>query len=377
MSGPNGISDGTAVVIGCGAVGCFTAYRLAAMGLSVTLIDQEGPGAGATGNSAGNVQPASGDDDSSKIILGAESLTLWREHLPHISEVGGIDYQDQDVHYLYAAIDQTEELNVRRILTDVIAAGLRAEWVDGDSARKLEPRLSESITGGMLHHDCIQMDPKLLMVALSKTAEAEGAAILRDTKATGLSLVGGRVNGVKLENGNTLQCSSVVIATGAWTLKALSDWLGYKLPVEPYGLQKVHLGLGSAAPLNCAIRWNGVNIVCRKDGLVHAGSRFDPNGFDAKPSSDSERWLLDQVAKIVPGFKPANVENIAAFAASTRRRIPIVGALPETAGIYLAVPSTDGFLMSAVLAEMTANLIVNGQKHKLIDQSPITLSTLL
>ena len=72
MSGPNGISDGTAVVIGCGAVGCFTAYRLAAMGLSVTLIDQEGPGSGATGNSAGNVQPASGDD--------AVSYTHLRAH---------------------------------------------------------------------------------------------------------------------------------------------------------------------------------------------------------------------------------------------------------------------------------------------------------
>ena len=374
MSGPKGISDGTAVVIGSGAVGCFTAYRLAAMGLSVTLIDQEEPGAGATGNSAGNVQPASGDDDSSKIILGAESLALWRKHLPHINEVGGIDYQDQDVHYLYASTDETEEPKVRRILADVTAAGLRAEWVDGDAVRKLEPRLSESITGGMLHHDCIQMDPKLLMIALSKTAEVEGAIILRNTKAAGLSLIEDRITGVKLEDGSTLECSSVVIATGAWTLKALSDWLGYKLPVEPYGLQKVHMGLGSAAPLNCAIRWNGVNIVCRKDGLVHAGSRFDPNGFDVKPSSDSERWLLDQVAKIVPGFEPASVENIAAFAASTRRRIPIVGALPRTAGIYLAVPSTDGFLMAAVLADMTANLMVNGQKHGMMDLSAIALS---
>jgi len=374
MSGPKGISDGTAVVIGSGAVGCFTAYRLADMGLFVTLIDQEEPGAGATGNSAGNVQPASGDDDSSKIILGAESLALWRKHLPHINEVGGIDYQDQDVHYLYASTDETEELKVRRILADVTAAGLRAEWVDGDAARNLEPRLSKSITGGMLHHDCIQMDPKLLMIALSKTAEAEGATILRNTKAAGLSLIEDRITGVKLEDGNTLECSSVVIATGAWTLKALSDWLGYKLPVEPYGLQKVHMGLGSAPPLNCAIRWNGVNIVCRKDGLVHAGSRFDPNGFDAKPSSDSERWLLDQVAKIVPGFEPASVENIAAFAASTRRRIPIVGALPRTAGIYLAVPSTDGFLMAAVLADMTANLMVNGQKHGMMDLSAIALS---
>ena len=374
MSGPKGVSDGTAVVIGSGAVGCFTAYRLAAMGLSVTLIDQEGPGAGATGNSAGNVQPASGDDDSSKIILGAESLALWRKHLPHINEVGGIDYQDQDVHYLYASTDETEEPKVRRILADVTAAGLRAEWVDGDAARNLEPRLSKSITGGMLHHDCIQMDPKLLMIALSKTAEVEGATILRNTKAAGLSLIEDRITGVKLEDGSTLECSSVVVATGAWTLKALSDWLDYKLPVEPYGLQKVHLGLGSAAPLNCAIRWNGVNIVCRKDGLVHAGSRFDPNGFEAKPSSDSERWLLDQVAKIVPGFEPASVENIAAFAASTRRRIPIVGPLPRTAGIYLAVPSTDGFLMAAVLADMTANLMVNGQKHEMMDLSAIALS---
>ena len=374
MSGPKGVSDGTAVVIGSGAVGCFTAYRLAAMGLSVTLIDQEEPGAGATGNSAGNVQPASGDDDSSKIILGAESLALWRKHLPHINEVGGIDYQDQDVHYLYASTDETEEPKVRRILADVTAAGLRAEWVDGDAARNLEPRLSKSITGGMLHHDCIQMDPKLLMIALSKTAEVEGATILRNTKAAGLSLIEDRITGVKLEDGSTLECSSVVIATGAWTLKALSDWLGYKLPVEPYGLQKVHMGLGSAPPLNCAIRWNGVNIVCRKDGLVHAGSRFDPNGFDVKPSSDSERWLLDQVAKIVPGFEPASVENIAAFAASTRRRIPIVGPLPRTAGIYLAVPSTDGFLMAAVLADMTANLMVNGQKHGMMDLSAIALS---
>ena len=250
------IVDGTVAVIGCGVVGCFTAYRLAAMGVSVTLIDQEGPGSGATGNSAGNVQPASGDDDAYKIALGAESLALWRKHLPRINETSKIDYRDQDVDYLYAAIDEIEELKVRRILADVTAAGLRAEWVDGDTARELEPRLSESITGGMLHHDCVQMDPKLLMTALSKAAEAEGVTLRDQARAVGLALKGGKINGILLQDGSTLECSSVVIATGAWTLKAMSDWLEYDLPVEPYGLQKLHLGLGIAPPLNCAIRWN-------------------------------------------------------------------------------------------------------------------------
>ena len=363
--------NGTVAVIGCGAVGCFTAYRLAGMGASVRLIDQVGPGAGATGNSAGNVQPASGDDDAYKIALGAESLALWRKHLPRIQDAGGIDYRDQDVHYLYAATTGEEEGVVRRILADVTAAGLRAEWVDGNVARQLEPRLSDSITGGMLHHDCIQMDPKLLMAALSKTAEAEGVTIQGQKQAVGLSLAGDRIQGVELQDGSTLECSSVVLATGAWTLKAMSDWLGYELAVEPYGLQKLHLGLGTAAPLNTAIRWNGVNIVCRKDGLVHAGSRFDPDGFDSRPSSDSEMWLLDQVASIIPGFKPSGIENIAAFAASTPGRMPLIGGLPGINGIYLAVPSTDGFLMSAVLAEMTADLMINGREHQLMARSPL------
>ena len=371
MTGPRNNLDGTVAVVGGGVVGCFVAYRLAAMGATVTLVERDEPGAGATGNSAGNIQPASGDDDAYKIALGAESLALWRKHLPRIKEAGGVDYREQDIRYLYAATGEGEEREVRRILGDVTAAGLRAEWVDGPTAREIEPRLSGSITGGMLHHDCIQMDPRLFMAALANAAEAEGVLVQRQKQAVGLTVAGGRIRGITLQDGSSLDCSSVVLALGAWTAKIMSEWLGCDLPVEPFGLQKLHLGLGTAAPLNCAVRWNGVNIVCRRDGLVHAGSRFDPAGFDAQPSIETERWLLAQVAEIIPGFQPSGVETIAAFAASTPGRIPLVGPLPGIDGVYLAVPSTDGFLMAAVLAEMTAELLVNGEKHQLMDRSPL------
>ena len=358
-------------MLGGGVVGCFVAYRLAAMGVSVTLLERDGPGSGATGNSAGNIQPASGDDDAYKIALGAESLALWRKHLPQIKETGGTDYREQDVRYLYAATKDDEERNVRRILGDVTAAGLNAEWVDGPKAREIEPRLSESIIGGMLHHDCIQMDPKLFMSALSNAAEAKGVVIQRQNQAVGLHVAGGRIKGIALQDGSSLECSSVVLAIGAWTPTAVSEWLGIELPVEPYGLQKLHLGLGKAAPLNCAVRWGGVNIVSRRDGLVHAGSRFDPAGFDSQPSAQAQEWLLGQVTKIMPGFHPSGIENIAAFAASTPERMPLVGPLPGVEGIFVAVPSTDGFLMAAVLAEMTADLLVSGRRHQLMDRSPL------
>ena len=367
--------NGTVAVIGGGVVGCFIAYRLAGAGVSVTLVEQEGPGSGATGNSAGNIQPASGDDDTYKIALGAESLALWRKYLPEIKTAGGIDYLEQDVRYIYAATNDQEERESRQILSDLKSAGLRSEWVDGPTAREIEPRLADSITGGALHQDCIQMDPKLFMAAMANAAESVGVTVQRQKQAVGLTVTGGRANGVIFQDGSSLECSSVILATGAWTLKIMSEWLGYDLPVEPHGLQKLHLGLGTSAPLNCAVRWNSVNIVSRRDGLVHAGSKFDPAGFDTKPTDETRDWLLAQVAAIMPGFQPASVETIAAFAASTPDRIPLVGELPGTEGVFLAVPSTDGFLMAALLADITTNLMLNGQAHELMQRSPLAQAT--
>ena len=362
-------------MIGGGVVGCFIAYRLAGAGVSVTLVEQEGPGSGATGNSAGNIQPASGDDDTYKIALGAESLALWRKYLPEIKTAGSIDYLEQNVSYIYAATNDQEERESRQILSDLKSAGLRSEWVDGPTAREIEPRLADSITGGALHQDCIQMDPKLFMAAMANAAESVGVTVQRQKQAVGLTVTGGRANGVIFQDGSSLECSSVILATGAWTLKIMSEWLGYDLPVEPHGLQKLHLGLGTSAPLNCAVRWNSVNIVSRRDGLVHAGSKFDPAGFDTKPTDETRDWLLAQVAAIMPGFQPASVETIAAFAASTPDRIPLVGELPGTEGVFLAVPSTDGFLMAALLADMTTNLMLNGQAHELMQRSPLAQAT--
>ena len=188
--------DGTVVVIGGGVVGCFIAYRLAGAGVSVTLVEQEGPGSGATGNSAGNIQPGSGRDDTYKIALGAESLALWRKYLPQIKAAGGIDYLEQDVRYVYAATNNQEERESRQILSDLTAAGLKAEWVDGPTAREIEPRLAGSIIGGTLNQDCIQMEPKLFIAAMANAVKSVGVTVLRQKQAVGLTVTGGRAKDV-------------------------------------------------------------------------------------------------------------------------------------------------------------------------------------
>jgi glycine/D-amino acid oxidase-like deaminating enzyme len=55
-------------IIGGGVIGCFLAYRLALEGVPVTLIERHAVGAGATGASAGNVQPGVGHAADLRVV---------------------------------------------------------------------------------------------------------------------------------------------------------------------------------------------------------------------------------------------------------------------------------------------------------------------
>ena len=149
-------------IIGGGVIGCFLAYRLAAEGVPVTVIERHAVGAGATGASAGNVQPGvmGGIVDAQGVLgtLGAQSLQLHRTFLPAIKEASGLDPLDHEVQYFYAALAAQEVAETQQFTAALQTHSLRAEWIDGPAARALEPRLAPHVLGGALHQDCFQMD---------------------------------------------------------------------------------------------------------------------------------------------------------------------------------------------------------------------------
>ncbi len=212
----------------------------------------------------------------------------------------------------------------------------------------------------------MQMDPQRFVSALAQAAQVRGAR-LTVGEARGLNQAGGRVTGVKLADGSVLGCDAVILAMGAWTGQALQDWLGWSMPIEPCGLQKLHLRI-AGPPLGCAVRWGGVNVVQRRDGLIHVGSRRDPAGFAAKPGPDSQEWLLERVRSILPGLNPEVAEARSGCAALTPNRVPHLGPLAGLDGAYVAVPSTDGFLLAAVIAQILTNSMLNGEQHPLMPQ---------
>lgn len=353
-------------IVGGGVVGCFLAYCLASANVPVTVIERERIGSGATGASAGNVQAVTGLAGPLQAALGAESLRRWRAYLPAIKEESGIDLLDHDVRYLYAALDARDVADLQTLTTTLQEQGLRTQWIDATEALALEPRLHPGVLGGMLHQDVVQMDALRCVNALETCVRARGGTFTYG-EVTGLRRDGARVRGVELNDGSIVPCDTLVLALGGWTGVALERWLGVSLPIQPYSLQKIHVQV-RGAPLACAVRWRDINIVTRRDGKVHVGSKHDDTGLLAQPSAAGRQWLMEGLQSILPGAEVDMVEAAAGLAAyiPDPERTPIVGRVPGVDDLYVAVPTTNGFLLSGLMASVLAATLINGEDDPLM-----------
>jgi len=351
-------------IVGGGVVGCFLAYCLVTAGMPVTVIERERVGAGASGASAGNVQAITALGSPLEVALGAESVRRWRHYLPAIKEESGIDPYDHEVRYLYAALDEQEVTDLQTLTATLQAEGLNTAWIDASTARGLEPRLYPGILGGMYHQDVVQMDAQRCVNALETIVRARGGSFI-DGEVTGLRRAGNRVQALALRDGTVVPCHhALVLALGGWTGVAVSRWLDVALPIQPYSLQKLHVR-PCGAPLGCAVRWGGLNVVTRRDGMVHVGSVHENTGLDARSSGSGRQWLMERFDAILPGVEVDIIEAVAGLAAfiPDPERTPILGRLAGLDDVYVAVPTTNGFLLSSLMASTLATYLTSGTEE--------------
>ncbi len=351
-------------IVGGGVVGCFLAYCLVNAGMPVTVIERERVGSGASGASAGNVQAITGLGSPLEVALGVESVRRWRQYLPAIKEESGIDPHDHEVRYLYAALEAREVSELQTLTEALQAEGVNTEWVDAKTALELEPRLNPNILGGMYHQDVVQMDAQRCVDALETIVRARGGTFIYG-EVTGLRREGNRVQAVALRDGAVVPCQgALVLALGGWTGVAVSRWLGVSLPIQPHALQKLHVR-PRGAPLSCAVRWRGLNVVTRWDGRVHVGSVHEDTGLVAQPSESGRQWLLERFGAILPGVEVDVIEAAAGLAAFVPdpERTPILGRLPELDDVFVAAPTTNGFLLSGLMATALGTYFTSGTEE--------------
>src|SRR5919198_3646457 len=163
-----------AVVVGAGVVGAAVAYALAETGLEVVLLEREAIASGASTHATGSFSLLGADfKNEPHLELGVASYRLARDLIPRLEELSGVRTLFQRRPGMRLALDEEEERFVRERAAWQERL-VPANWIDGDEARRIEPRLSLNVRGAGYEQESGQVDSGRFTLALATAAERLG-----------------------------------------------------------------------------------------------------------------------------------------------------------------------------------------------------------
>ncbi len=154
-----------------------------------------------------------------------------------------------------------------------------------------------------------------MLAALRRACEAEGVALREHAPVARVELDGEgggeRVTGVRLQDGELVSASTVVLATGAWTSQLEGLPAHARVPVRPVKGQILRLR-DPAGPglLGRVVRFHGGYLVPRGDGRYVLGATMEERGFELVPTAGGVYELLRDASELVPGVSELQIEEL-------------------------------------------------------------------
>ena len=351
------------VVIGAGIIGSMSSYLLSRRGVSVTMLEADTLGSHASGLAFGGLDPLHGMGLPEPLL--DFSLYCFGRHWSMARELHGatgIDPHFQPRNRLYLAFDDNDiteyDANLKW-MKDVEMFDVH--WVDGDAARRLEPKVNPASVGALYQQGAASVDAYRLTLAAARAAEHQGTDLVLQ-RATGLESHGGRVDAVTFADGK-VEAGAVIIAMGPWS-QLISDWCDVTLPVEPLKGQILRMRHDGPA-FEVALNYRGNYVDSKPDGLVWTGSTEEETGFNASPSSAARDIIRKNAAQMAPELANAQLQqHTACLRPVTPDGIPIVDRLPGWENVYVATGAgRKGILWSIGMCDIITNMVMEGDRE--------------
>ncbi len=176
------VATADTVVIGAGAIGLGTAWRLAKAGRNVVVLEKGEVGCGASKDAAGMLAPMAEVDFCERefLALRRESLRLYPEFVRELESASGVEVDHIHSGTLNIAIDRDDAEHLRHVYDYQQELGLPVTWLSGDEARELEPSLSPRIQAAVDVPAEGQIDTWKLMDALKAALPIGNSNPLRE-----------------------------------------------------------------------------------------------------------------------------------------------------------------------------------------------------
>jgi glycerol-3-phosphate dehydrogenase len=225
------------VVVGGGITGCGVALDAALRGLRVALVEADDFASGTSSKSSklihGGLRYLAQHDyhlvyealaERQRLVVNAPHLV---RPLPFLIPLFGRDgLVSESVAKAYSLALWTYDL------TGGLRIGKRHRRIDAATARAHFPDLSaERLVAGFLYYDA-QADDARLTLAVARSAATEGATVVNHAAVADLLPHGGKLTGVRLQNGTEVRSRVVVNAGGVY-----SDHLADLIATDPVGIR--------------------------------------------------------------------------------------------------------------------------------------------
>ncbi|MEH6404080.1 MAG: FAD-dependent oxidoreductase [Sneathiella sp.] len=367
------------VIVGAGIVGISTAIWLQREGHRVTLMDREGPAAGASYGNAGVLASGSLVPITVPGLLRKAPGMLFRSNQPlflrwrylpkllpflrqylkhanaksveHISDGLSVllhDAPDQHlslsagtpaeryidtIDYLFGYADKAAfeadqfGWEVRKRL------GVEFELLDADGLTVYDSALKGRFNFGVRckNHGKIS-DPGAYVIALADHFTSNGGTLIQGDLIN-FDITDGQCEQLQTSNG-PLTADKYVITTGAWS-SAWEKALGISVPMESergYHIEFVNPSITLRSPLMVA---GGKFVVNSMNGRLRCAGVVEFGGLSPHLSQAPIELLKNQMAELFPDLKYDRIDEWMGHRPATADSLPIIGVSPKAKNVYL------------------------------------------
>jgi glycine oxidase len=263
------------------------------------------------------------------LALNLAGAALWPAFAAELSEASRLDTGYRESGALVAAADRDDAEELRRLFAFQQSLGLDVRWVTGRECRRLEPRLSPRVPGGILSGGDHQVEPRAVVQALRVAFEAAGG----DLRC-----------GVEVPDAAEIDAPHVVLAAGCWS----------GAPVRPVKGQILRL---RGEPLaQRLVRTPRCYIVSRPSGETVIGATLEERGFDTAVTGEGVFSILEAAREVLPDVGELEfVEAAARLRPGSPDNAPLIG---DRDGLIWATGHyRNGVLLAPITAAAVAAMV--------------------
>ncbi|BBP01208.1 FAD-dependent oxidoreductase [Sulfuriferula nivalis] len=326
----------TTIIIGGGIIGLATAFRLAAKGAQVTIVERNTCGAESSWAGGGILSPLMPWQYAPEVnALCNAGIARYADWVAEIQTCSGIDpeYWVSGMHVL-APFDKAaaqvwcEANNWQYKLDD------SELWLP-DVAQVRNPRLIKSLRAAVL---------------------ARGVRLVENTEIINIDIANNCVKSITTQKGK-LFADTFITCAGAWSQQVLASTPPIKT-IKPMRGQMV-LFKAPVGTLQSVMYQQGVYLIPRLDGHILVGSTVEDVGFDKATDSKTREQLATAAFAMLPALRNAEfIQHWSGLRPGSPDNIPTIARHPEIANLYVnAGHFRYGVTMAPISADLIAELI--------------------